>query len=166
MFFCIAKIAEEQMMSRSSIYFHSQNISFTPKKKNALRLWLQDVAIKEKVQINEVNFIFCNDENLLQLNETYLNHNTYTDIITFDYSEHLPLYKSSKKNQNSLTGDIFISIDRVKENAQKFDTLFENELHRVMVHGILHLIGYKDKSKKDKKLMTQKENFYLSFNNF
>lgn len=153
-------------MPKIPIYFHSQNISFTPKKKNSLRQWFQAVAFKEKTELKEVNFIFCNDEYLLQLNKTFLNHNTYTDIITFDYSEKTAPRKSSKENQLSLMGDIFISIERIKENALKFNTNFESELHRVMVHGILHLIGYKDKSKKDKLLMTQKENFYLSSNNF
>lgn len=153
-------------MPKIPVYFHSQNISFTLKKKNSLRQWFQAVSLKEKTELKEVNFIFCNDEYLLQLNKTFLNHNTYTDIITFDYSEKKTPLLKSKEILLSLSGDIYISIERIKENARKFNTGFKNELHRVMVHGILHLIGYKDKSKKDKLLMTQKENFYLLLNNF
>jgi rRNA maturation RNase YbeY len=95
--------------------------------------------------------IFCSDEYLLDVNKKYLNHDYYTDIITFDYVE-----------DKIISGDIFISSDRVRENANQFNVSFEMELFRIIIHGILHLLGYKDKTKKDKSLMTEKENFYLS----
>lgn len=90
------------------------------------------------------------DDSLLKINKEYLKHDTYTDIITFNYNE-----------EKKIAGDIFISVDRVKENAEKFDTKFEEELHRVMIHGVLHLCGYKDKSKTDSDLMRRKENAAL-----
>lgn len=132
------------------INFHSEGISFILKSKTNIRSWLGDVIVSEKKQLGEINYIFCNDKHLLTLNKTYLNHNTLTDIITFDYSE-----------KETISGDIFISIERVKENALQFDTGFDMELRRVMVHGVLHLIGFKDKSKRDKDEMTQKEDYYL-----
>ena len=98
----------------------------------------------------DVAFIFCDDAYLLSLNQYYLHHDTLTDIITFDYRE-------GKK----VSGDIFISIDRIKANALEFNVSFTHELHRVMIHGIMHLCGYKDKDKKSKLLMTTKEDFYL-----
>ena len=135
-----------------SIHFYSQNISFSPPNKRKLKTWISDAITKEKKQEGNINFIFCNDEYLLQHNQTYLKHTTYTDIITFDYSE-----------KGCISGDVFISVERIKENAKKFDVAFLNELHRVMIHGILHLMGYTDKSKSTKLLMTKKENFYLRF---
>ena len=100
--------------------------------------------------LGNLNYSFTSDESLLKINMEYLKHNTYTDIITFNYNE-------GKK----ISGDIFISIDRVKENAEKFEAPFEEELHRVMIHGVLHLCGYKDKSKTDSELMRKKENAAL-----
>jgi rRNA maturation RNase YbeY len=114
--------------------------------------WIKSVVHKEKKQIKELNYIFCSDEHLRQINLTYLKHKTYTDIVTFDNTE----------DESVLEGDIFISIDRVKENAKKFDTLFLDELNRVMIHGALHLIGYSDKSVKAKTLMRKKEDACLS----
>lgn len=105
---------------------------------------------KEKHRLGDINYIFCSDEELLEINIRHLNHSTYTDIITFDYTE-----------GNKISSDIFISIDRVEENAKKFKVSFEEELHRVMIHGILHLCGYKDKSKADAELMRKKENAAL-----
>ena len=134
-----------------SIYFHSENTSFVLKQKTSIKLWLLNVLKKENKQPGEINYIFCDDEHLLHINQTYLKHNTLTDIITFDYSE-----------SNILSGDIFISIERVKENAKKFQVSFEDELRRVMVHGILHLAGYKDKTKQAKSQMTRKEDCYLA----
>ena len=101
--------------------------------------------------MKDLSFIFCDDMELLNKNSKYLNHDTLTDILTFDYSEN-----------NNISGDIYISIDRVKENAKTYKVTFENELDRVMIHGVLHLLGYKDKSKKDQKAMREKEDFYLS----
>jgi rRNA maturation RNase YbeY len=99
-----------------------------------------------------LSFIFCSDDYLHQINVEYLHHDTLTDVITFEYTA---------ANSDAIEGDIFISIDRIKENAAEFQVPFEVELHRIMVHGTLHLLGYSDKSPNDKALMTEKENFYL-----
>ena len=109
--------------------------------------WLMNVAKSEEKAIHEINYIFCDDEYLLKINQEYLNHNTYTDIISFDNSV-----------DDDLAGDIFVSIDRVKDNAQKFEVSFKDELRRVMVHGILHFMGYKDKTKEESLTMREKEN--------
>jgi rRNA maturation RNase YbeY len=138
-------------MPKLFIHFFNEETSFNLKNKTSLRNWINQTIIQEKHQLEELNFIFCSDNYLLKINKEYLNHDTYTDIITFDNSS-LPL---------EITGDIFISIDRVKENAKTFKTTTQNELCRVMIHGVLHLLGYKDKTKKDKELMTEKEDFYL-----
>lgn len=108
--------------------------------------WLSEVIVSESKTEGEINYIFCDDDYLLEINQQYLDHDTLTDIISFDYSI-----------GNDLHGDIFISIGRVKENALDFKVSFEEELKRVMVHGILHYCGYKDKSESDEKLMRQKE---------
>ena len=113
---------------------------------SSFKKWLKEIAKQEKKKIGDVNIVFYNDEQLSALNKQYLNHNSLTDIITFDYSE-----------KNILHGDICISIERVRENAIKFHASFEEELLRVMGHGLLHLCGYKDKNKEDKMLMKQKE---------
>ena len=127
------------------ITFNSET-SFTLKNQNKLVKWIGDVVSSEGFQVGEINYIFCDDSYLNKINQEFLNHDTYTDIISFDYT----LGKE-------VGGDIFISIERVLENAKKFNEVFENELHRVMIHGILHFIGYKDKTKKDKTLMRTKE---------
>jgi probable rRNA maturation factor len=134
------------------IHFFTESITFKLPHPRKTTAWIKLVAQKEKRIIKEINYIFCSDEYLLQLNQDFLNHNTLTDIITFDNAE-------DKKN---LEGEIYISIDRVKENALKFETSFEDELHRVMIHGVLHLIGYKDKKPADKTLMRKKEEACLS----
>lgn len=130
--------------------FITQNIKFNLKNKTSLKSWIAFIIQKEKKELGEINYVFMSDEDLIKTNIEFLNHYTYTDIITFDYSE-----------GELINSDIYISIDRVKENATKFNTTFENELHRVMIHGVLHLCGYKDKSKKDAELMRKKENYYL-----
>ena len=107
---------------------------------------------EEKRKAGEISIILCSDEYLLKINEQFLNHRYYTDIITFDYVEN-----------EIISGDLFISIDRIKENAKKFQTTFINELYRVIFHGILHLIGYNDKEKTEIKQMREKETFYLNF---
>jgi len=127
------------------ITFNSET-SFTLKNQNKLVKWIGDVVSSEGFQVAEINYIFCDDSYLNKINQEFLNHDTFTDIISFDYT----LGKE-------VGGDIFISIERVLENAEKFNEVFENELHRVMIHGILHFIGYKDKTKKDKTLMRTKE---------
>lgn len=127
------------------ITFNSET-SFTLKNQKKLVKWISDVISSEGLQVGEINYIFCDDSYLNKINQEFLNHDTFTDIISFDYT----LGKE-------VGGDIFISIERVLENAEKFNEVFENELHRVMIHGILHFMGYKDKTKKEKTLMRTKE---------
>ncbi|RYE30231.1 MAG: rRNA maturation RNase YbeY [Sphingobacteriaceae bacterium] len=135
----------------SKINFFTEEIDFKLKHKKQLRHWIEATITAENYVLKEVNYIFCNDAYLLKINQDYLQHDTYTDIITFDNSE----------VENEVVSDIFISVERVAENAQTFQLTVLQELYRVMIHGALHLSGYKDKSAKDKKLMTEKENFYL-----
>lgn len=121
-----------------------------------IKKWLKIVAQQEQQTIENLTFILCTDEYLLQLNQQYLKHNTYTDVITFDNADPI------QKKQNKIEGDIFISIERISENAQKFNQPTEKELLRVIVHGTLHLLGYTDKKNTQKQIMTQKENLYLT----
>ena len=132
------------------IHFCTEDITFSLKEKLKHKAWLNEVAKQEGKKILELTYVFCSDEYLLQINQEYLNHDTLTDIVTFDNSE----------DPQKIEGDIFISIERVLENGNKLGTS-ETELERVMVHGLLHLLGYKDKKKEDKALMTQKEDFYI-----
>jgi rRNA maturation RNase YbeY len=132
------------------IQYFSEDVSFPKLKKRRTTNWIKQVIIIEGKIVGSISFIFCSDNYLLEVNKKYLDHDYFTDIITFDYVE-----------ASLINGDIFISIDRVVENAKEFNTTLENELHRVLVHGVLHLLGYKDKDKKDKKLMTEKEDYYL-----
>ena len=130
-----------------AISFSNDNITFNLKRKPGLKSWIKTIIEKEKHVLGTLNYSFMSDESLLKINMEYLKHNTYTDIITFNYNEN-----------EKISGDIFISVDRVKENAEKFKTDFEEELHRVIIHGVLHLCGYKDKTKTDSDLMRKKEN--------
>ncbi len=134
-----------------SIFFFSENVSSPKFKRRVISAWIKNVILAEGKVTGNISFIFCSDEYLLEVNRTYLNHDYYTDIVTFDYVE-----------GSIVSGDIFISTDRIRENAVEFNTSFENELNRIMIHGVLHLLGYKDKNKKDKIQMTAKEDFYLS----
>ncbi len=132
------------------IHFCTEDITFSLKEKLKHKAWLNEVAKQEGKKILELTYVLCSDEYLLQINQEYLNHDTLTDIVTFDNSE----------DPKKIEGDIFISIERVRENGNKLGTS-ETELERVMVHGLLHLLGYKDKKKEDKALMTEKEDFYI-----
>lgn len=136
----------------AAINFFSEEIDFVLQQKSAARAWLSAAAEREGFRIGDLNFIFCTDDYLLAINREYLQHDTYTDIITFDNSE----------SEDKLAGDIFISIDRVRENAKRFGVPEWDELHRVMIHGVLHLCGYDDHEPEDKRLMTEKEDFYLT----
>jgi len=118
---------------------------------NQNKKWLNQVISNEAKREGDITYIFCDDDYLLEKNIRFLNHNTLTDVITFDYCE-----------ENSVSGDIFISIERVKENSEVFKVDFLTELNRVMVHGLLHLLGYKDKTEMESNLMRKKENYYLS----
>lgn len=113
-------------------------------------LWLEQVAKDEGVEVDSISIIFCSDEELLEMNKQYLDHDYYTDIITFDYSE-----------EGYISGDLFISIDRIKDNVEHLKVDYSSELKRVCVHGVLHLCGYKDKSPSDEAQMREKEEYYL-----
>ncbi|MDY5317795.1 MAG: rRNA maturation RNase YbeY [Candidatus Cryptobacteroides sp.] len=132
------------------IRYFCEDIRFTYKNKLANNRWLKMVAGSEIRKIGDINVIFCSDNYILDVNMKYLQHDYFTDIITFDYCE-----------GKVLSGDLFISVDSVRENSIEFGTDFEEELHRVIVHGVLHLIGYDDHTEEDKKVMRQKENYYL-----
>lgn len=129
-------------------FFEDTDFVFKPKKIN--NLWLKTVADSEVKKIGQVNIIFCSDNYILDINQKYLQHDYFTDIITFDYCEN-----------DVLSGDLFISVDSVRENSVFYKTEFTDELNRVIVHGLLHLIGYDDHSDEDIKMMRSKENYYL-----
>lgn len=135
-----------------SIRFFSEEIPFKLKNPRKTTSWIKTVIKKEKRGLINLNYIFCDDEYLRGINNQFLNHDTYTDIVTFNYN---PSVKE-------IEGEIYISIDRVAENAKTLGSDFDSELHRVMIHGVLHLIGYNDKTKSEKSLMRKKEDSYLS----
>ena len=130
-------------------YYFEETDSFLIEDKT--ELWIENTIRSENKKAGDISFIFCSDDYLLEVNKEYLNHDYYTDVITFDYVE-----------ENIISGDIFISIDRIKENADEFKVSFSDELNRIMIHGVLHLLGYKDKTADEKQLMTTKEDKYLS----
>ena len=136
------------------IFFNSTT-EFDLLNEERVSLWLGNAISKENLKEGEVNYIFCDDDSLLEMNIKYLKHNTLTDIISFDYTM-----------GKLISGDIFISIDRVLENSKDFKVNFVDELHRVMIHGVLHFCGYKDKSTTEKYLMREKEDYYLSLRAF
>ena len=139
----------------SDIHFFSEKTDFTLPDPQKTKQWLIESVSTLKKNLLEINYIFTSDDNLLNINVLHLNHDTYTDIITFDNSE----------CDEELEGDIFISINRVEENAKTFNESYDRELHRVMIHGILHLAGYDDKTDKEKKAMRKLENHYLNLRN-
>lgn len=136
----------------NDIFFFSEKIDFQLSKEEKIKHWIQTTIQHEKHTLIALNYIFCNDEYLHQINVAYLQHDTYTDIITFDNSE----------DERAIEGDIFISIDRIKANAHTFQVPFSQELPRVMIHGVLHLLGYADKTEEEKKEMRRLENHYLN----
>jgi len=133
------------------IAFFSEEINFQLAIEEDIKSWVTTTIATESKSLGEINYIFCSDEYLHKMNVEYLDHNTYTDIITFNYCE-----------GGFISGDLFISIDRVTDNAKTFQKEFQNELNRVLIHGVLHLIGYNDKSDEEIKTMRSKEDFYLS----
>jgi len=139
-------------MSKAKIHFFTEDITYTLKKKTAIKDWLKLAVTAEGYVLEELNFIFCSDEYLLRINQDYLQHDDYTDVITFDNSEQL----------KTIAGDIFISIERIRENAKGLKVSPHDELCRVIIHGTLHLLGYKDKGKAAKLQMTAREDHYLS----
>jgi rRNA maturation RNase YbeY len=130
-----------------AITYRSDGIKCPFIKRRYTANWIKSVASFYQKKTGDVTYIFCSDEKILDINKTYLNHDYYTDIITFDYSE-----------GNVIAGDLFISLETVKSNSEKFGTDYNEELYRVMIHGVLHLCGFKDKTLKDKKLMREREN--------
>jgi len=132
------------------INFNTEN-DFVLENPASAKLWLAEVLAEEKMELGDVNYIFCDDSYLHKINVDFLQHDTLTDIISFDYTQGVVV-----------SGDIFISTERVADNAKDYNTAFKNELSRVMVHGILHYCGYKDKSEDDAKLMRQKEDYYIA----
>ena len=132
------------------ILYNFQDTKFVFKYKSLNNRWLKMVAESEIRRIGDISIIFCSDNYILEVNRKYLGHDYFTDIITFDYC-----------SGNMLSGDLFISVDSVKENSVEYGTEFEDELNRVIVHGILHLIGYDDHTEEDVKVMREKENYYL-----
>lgn len=128
------------------ISYFNQEVKLKLTNKRGIGRWIKEIISKEGYTAGDINYIFTSDDHLSKLNVKYLNHKTLTDIITFNYNE-----------EKRISGDIFISIERVKENAEKYQLPFENELGRVMIHGILHLLGYKDHTDDEVKLMREKE---------
>lgn len=134
------------------INFFTEEINFKVDQEKKVKGWIEQVISSEGKLLGEVNYILCSDQYLHSINKEYLDHDTFTDIITFDMSE----------EAQEITGDIFISIDRIKENAQSLGVTFTDEFHRVLIHGILHLIGYTDTTQAEKDAMRQKEEACLS----
>lgn len=138
-------------MSSSPVKFHFlQKVNL--RNRQALKAFIPSIFKKERVPFTSLTYIFCSDDYLLDINRQYLNHDYYTDIITFDLSE----------GEGGTVGEIYISIDRVRDNARQFNTSLAEELHRVIFHGALHLCGYKDKTTREEKLMRAKETEYLA----
>jgi probable rRNA maturation factor len=134
----------------SAISYNAENISFSFKNRLTITSWIKKIIILQKKKAGAISFIFCDDAFLLEMNKKYLKRNTYTDIIAFDYCE-----------KENISGDLLISVDRVRENAKKFKKPFNDELCRVICHGILHLTGYSDKKKSERLDMSAKEDEYL-----
>ncbi len=136
------------------VSYFVQDTDFKFVKRRLNNLWLKMVAESEVKKLGNINIIFCSDNYILDVNMKYLQHDYFTDIITFDYCE-----------KNILSGDLFISVDSVRENSIFFKTEFSDELNRVIVHGLLHLIGYDDHTPEEQKVMREKENYYLELRN-
>ncbi|MDG2369591.1 MAG: rRNA maturation RNase YbeY [Flavobacteriales bacterium] len=134
-----------------SIYFHNEDSPYVLSGKTKIKSWLKSTIEHYKKSIGTINIVFCSDQHLLVINKEYLNHDYYTDIITFNFCEN-----------KTISGDLFISIDRIKDNSKKNKLLFVNELHRVIIHGVLHLCGFNDKTNEEKKEIRQLENYFLN----
>jgi len=135
-----------------NIYFFCEDIQYSLKQKTKIRNWISSVVEQNQKTILNINYIFTSDAHLHKINKEYLNHNTFTDVITFDQST----------EKNLVEADIFLSIDRIKQNAKTLNLSFREELSRVMIHGVLHLLGFKDKTEIEKQEMRKKENHYLA----
>ena len=139
-----------------AIEYLTEDFDFTLPNQEEVSTWLHQIITEHKFELENLTYVFCSDEYLLNLNQEYLNHDTLTDIITFNNADEKGIIES----------DIFISIPRVQENAEQLIISFPDELHRVMVHGVLHLLGYDDRSADLKQQMRDKEDYYLSLRNF
>lgn len=137
------------------VHFHCEHPDYLFDRQYEVSAWIRSVCREEKVSIEQLDFIFCTDDDLLEINIKHLNHNYLTDVITFPYSE-----------GETIAGDIVISIDRVKDNAKDLNSEWFEELCRVMVHGVLHLCGYRDKNSEQQAEMRGKEDYYLSLRSF
>ena len=133
-----------------AISFHSENVDFPAIKKRDTANWIKAVAKKHDRQVGEISYLFCDDKKILEINRQYLQHDFYTDIITFDYTEN-----------KTISGDITISLDTVRSNSQQYQTEYAEELNRVIIHGILHLCGLDDHTEAEKKAMREAENSAL-----
>lgn len=138
------------MASKSKVCFFFQDVKISLANRTVLKKYIGSIFKKESKQLESLNYIFCSDKAMLELNRNYLKHDFYTDVITFDLSD-----------SAAVRAEIYISIDRVRENSIKMGVSFRSELHRVIFHGLLHLCGYNDKSKTEKKKISEKEDFYL-----
>lgn len=134
-----------------SISFQTEDVKQPKIKKREVSTWIKAVAADYGKKVGELAYMFCSDEKILEVNKQYLQHDYYTDIITFDYTD-----------EETISGDIFISLDTVKSNSEKFEVKFEDELHRIIIHGVLHLCGINDKSPEERKHMTECENKALA----
>jgi rRNA maturation RNase YbeY len=134
-----------------AITYHTENDRIPPIKKRIINKWVTSVAKSYGKKIGEIAYIFCSEERILEINKQYLHHDYYTDIITFDYSE-----------DNIISGDIFVCTDTIKSNSEKYSVIYSEELHRVLIHGILHLCGIDDKSPDERRIMEINENKALS----
>lgn len=134
-----------------AILYQNDGVKFPTIKRRETSKWIKDVAALYNKKVGDITYIFCSDERILEVNNEYLQHDYYTDIITFDYCE-----------GDTISSDIFISLDTVKSNSEQYNTNYEEELHRVIIHGILHLCGINDKTPKDQEIMTEAENTALN----
>lgn len=141
-------------MNITEIHFHTEDVDFQLQERKKFNSWIKKVAESENKAAGNLNFIFCSDTYLLEINRKHLNHDTFTDIVTFNYNEN-----------TTISGDIFISVERVKENAIALNVDFNSELKRVIIHGVLHLIGYNDKTADEVQIMRAKEDFYITLLN-
>ncbi|WP_372774531.1 rRNA maturation RNase YbeY [Mangrovibacterium sp.] len=133
------------------ILFYHEDVKPLKLERRKLKSWISSVITSEQKKTGSINYIFCSDDYLLQVNKEYLDHDYFTDIITFDYVE-----------GDLISGDLFISVERVSDNARQYGVSFDEELRRILVHGVLHLLGYPDKQPEQKVIMTQKEDQYLA----
>ena len=137
-----------------AISFFNEQIEMPAIQKTVVRNWVKQVAALHGKRLGEISYIFCNDEKILEVNRQYLQHDYYTDIITFDYSDDALL----TGRQDTISGDLFISLDTVRTNAEQQGTTYDEELHRVIIHGILHLCGINDKGPGEREIMEREEN--------